>query len=162
MKLKSPLIYYADIGLVATLVRTTEEGTEPGYVNIEYKPLNDFKTHKLPFPVHIDHITYLKTQKKHITGVEDEIMFIHTGENGSLVEGVLNNKYQKTIQELREKIRSLQLQVSSAKQTTEDAMSGAEAYVARAKSITSNVSRTTPFHQRFGNGPEYDGNEYDF
>jgi len=164
LQLKSPLIYYADIGLVGTIVRTTEEGTEPGYVNIFYKPLNSLKTVKLPFPVKGDFIHYIKTKKRNVEGVQDEIMFIHTGEPDSLVNNILDTKNLKTIAELRDRIRSLELQMSSQKQTTQDAMSGAESMVARAKSISGgNNQNRSPFGSRFfGGGQEQEDNEFNF
>lgn len=164
LQLKSPFIFYADIGLAGSLVRTTEEGTEPGYVNVFYKPINSPRTVKLPFPVKSDFITYMKTKKRNVEGVQDEIMFIHTGEPDSLVDNFLDTKYLKTIAELRDRIRSLELQMSSQKQTTQDAMAGAESMVARAKAISgSNQNRSGIFSgiNRFG-GAEQEDNEFDF
>jgi len=164
LQLKSPFIFYADIGLAGSLVRTTEEGTEPGFVNLFYKPINSPRTVKLPFPVKSDYITYLKTKKRNVEGVQDEIMFIHTGEPDSLVESVLDTKAMKTIAELRDRIRSLELQMSSQKQTTQDAMSGAESMVARAKAISGgNNNRPGIFGSRiFGNQDGNENNEFDF
>lgn len=157
MNLQQPLICYLDIGLIGTLVRMTSEGTETGYVNIEYKPLNSLKTVKLPFPVFKDHIHSVKPDKRHIPGVQQEIMFIHTGESDSLVTNVLYNEYQKTIDELRAQNRSLQMEASSAKQTARQAASSAEEYVTRARNLTQATGKNRhPLSPNFEDEQEYE------
>lgn len=164
MNIKSPVFIYLDIGVVGTFVKKTEEGTEPGYVNIFYKPLNQLRTEKLPFPVKEEYVHHVATKRRDVPGVEDDLVIIHTGEQGSIVEDVLDAKNLRIIEELRESKRALEMQVSSAKQTVEDAMSGAESTVARARSIAGSERRSS-FSSRFPereNDGFVENDEFDF
>lgn len=163
MNIKSPIFVYLDIGVVGTFVKKTEEGTEPGYVNIFYKPLNQLRTEKLPFPVQEEFVHHLATKRRDIPGVEDDLVIVHTGEQGSLMEDVIDAKNLRIIEELRQEKRQLQMQNSSSKQIVEDAMSGAESTVARAKRIAGSERRNNPFSPRFPDNDRDDYNdEFDF
>lgn len=134
MSLKRELVVYSDIGLVGTFVRWVENTTEKGFRYLEYVPLNSFPPKKKTFPtaIHKDHIHILHSTKNN-AGVESRIIFIYTGESGSLIKEVLNNDSLKTIAELREKNRKLQMQVASSKQSEEDARSGVNKQIASMK-----------------------------
>ena len=141
MSLKRELVIYSDIGLVGTFVRWVEKATEKGYKYLEYVPLNSFPPRKklLQTAIHNDHIHILHSSKNE-HGVESRIVFIYTGESGSLIKSVLQDDNLKTIAELREKNRKLQMQIASTKQDAEDARSGVNKTIASMKAAQRGVA----------------------
>lgn len=144
--MKRELIFHSDIGLVGTFVMWHEKATEKGYKYLEYVPLNSFPPKKKLYPIaiHTDHIHILHSAKAE-AGVEDRIIFIYTGESGSLVKNILDKDNLKTIAELREKIRKLQMQVASTKQDSEDARSGVNKQIANMRQVQRGTSQPSPF-----------------
>jgi hypothetical protein len=143
---KRELIIYADIGLVGTFVSWQERATEKGYRYLEYVPLNCFPPRKKlhPVAIHTDHIHIIHASKNE-PGVIDRIIFIYTGESGSLIKNYLDNNNLKTISELREKIRKLQMQIASVKQDAEDARSGVNKTLASMKQM----QRSSPIQSSY-------------
>jgi hypothetical protein len=156
--LKRELVIYGDIGLVGTFVGWQEKATEPGYRYLEYVPLNTFPPRKKIFPtaIHIDHIHILHSTKND-AGIVDRMIFIYTGEAGSLIKGVLQSDNIETIKELRERVRKLKMQVASSKQSEEDARSGVNKAISSMKQMQRGGSGGAPPQQGFNDpfGPRY-------
>lgn len=164
MSLKRELVIYADIGLVGTFSRWLEKATEKGYRYLEYVPLNSFPPKRRLFPtaIHMDHIHILHATKSE-EGVQDRIVFIYTGESGSLVKSVLESDNLKTIAELREKNRKLQMQVASTKQDAEDARSGVNKTLSSMKQMQrSQNPNPNPFGDAFNPTPRYGRPGYEY
>lgn len=150
--LKSPLLIYADIGLVGTYVKQSEQGAENGFVYVYYKPLGKMQTIKLEKPINKNHIKFLNSTQTDIPGVESSIFFIYTNEEGSLME-FLHKSIMEENAKLRGIIKSLRLQNATQKQISEEASSGVESYSAKIQNI--NKSRrpsSSPFEEPGGFG----------
>lgn len=159
VNLKSPLLAYSDKNIYGTFVKMSEDGAESGYVYVWFKPLGEFTTKMIPNPIRKEHIYELSASDTDKPGVESRVVFIFTGEEGSLVNNILNTAQNQTIKNLRETIKSLRMQLSTQKQISEEASSGAESYVNKMENLKSGGRRRAPFGEegRFG----YD-NEFDF
>ena len=133
---KSPLVVYLDIGLVGSFVEWVEKSTEKNYKYLKYVPLNSFppKPVILEQAIHNDNIHSLNASSG-IKGIEKEIKLIYTGESGSIVRGILDSDNEKTIKELREKIRQLKMSVASLKQSESDARSGVQKTISEIKNV---------------------------
>jgi len=135
---KRDFLFYADKCLSGTFVRIDDEGNEPGYVDLWYIPMNSFSRTaiKYPKPIRKEHIHFLNPTETSTPGVEERVVFIYTGENGSLISDVIGKRLQDTIKDLRNRVNDLKMQLSAAKQTVKDSTSSAESAVARARAIT--------------------------
>lgn len=150
MSLKRQMVVYEDIGLYGTFVRWVRKTSEPNYVYLEYVPLNSFPPKKkiLEKAIHTDFIHTIHSQHSDIAGVEAQTIKIFTNEPGSIISKVLKSDSEKTIAELREKIKKLQMQVASSKQNEEDARSGVNKTIQSMKQ----VSRPSPGFDNYGGG----------
>lgn len=169
MSLKRELVFYSDIGLCGTFVSWIEKATEKDFRYLEYVPLNSFPPKKRlhPVAIHKDHIHILHSSKSD-PGVENRIVFIFTAENGSLVKSILTADNEKTIAELREKNRKLQMQVATTRQESEDARSGVNKTLAAMKQMQKGTQQSNPFDVPYGrplmgggNQPSYDYDDFD-
>lgn len=156
--LKAPTFHHLDLGIHGTFIRFDEESTDPGFVWVWYRPMNSFANLRCEKPIKWDHIHETTPKRTDIPGVPNKEVIVFTGEEGSLINTGIVEKQNKTIKELREKIHALKMQLSSAKQTTEDAASGAESYVARAQQIAGSNRNRMPH----GRGGLMDQDEFDF
>lgn len=164
MSIKRELVIYSDLGLIGTFVSWQEKATEKNYVFLEYVPLG-FRLKKiiLEKAIHRDHIHILHSSSS-IKGVESRIIFIYTGEQGSLITDILKSDSEKLIFELREQNKKLQMQVASSKQNEEDARSGVNKTLQSMKSVSRPTSSPSydgyPNQQRAGypqGQPEFEG-----
>jgi hypothetical protein len=137
---KGELLVYLDIGLVGTFVGLRQSDTEKGYVYVEYVPLmhHPFKMPKktlLSKPIPEDCIFFSISRRTDIPGVEGRIVFIRTGEEGSIVNDFIDPELIRQNEELAEENRRLKMNVASARQESEDARSGVNKTIASLKSL---------------------------
>jgi len=151
MSNKRELVILADIGLVGTFSQWIEKATEKNYRYLEYVPLNAFPPKRVlhPVAIHEDHIHVLHSAKSY-PGVENRIIFVYTGESGSLVKGILEADNIKIIEELREKLRKAQMQVATTKQSEEDARSGVNKTISNMKQLNRATQQPSPFGDTYG------------
>lgn len=124
-KNKKVFFIILDTGLHGTMSRLIEEGSEEGYVHIEYYQPNRWFPKKiiLDTPVRRQDCHLVFTTKNWI-GIEEQLWYIYTNEQGSLVSGILDNDLMEKNRFLTEQVRNLQKQVTASKQEATDARSG--------------------------------------
>lgn len=140
---KKPLLVDLDRGIVGTFVGVTQEGvTEPGFVFIDYVPLNGIKTIRYTKPVQkiTIHNVYPHADVK---GVEKEIVFVYEGTDDSIVK-FIDRKQSKLIKELNDRVKDLEIEKATARSQAEDAFAGAEKVVQKQKQLAKTENKGMP------------------
>ncbi len=162
MGFKKEMVVYADIGLFGTFVRWVYKASEKNYRWLEYVPLNSFPPKKvlLDKAIHDDHIHRIDSPHQY-PGVEKSCIFIFTGETGSIIKNVLDSDNQEIIRDLRDKLKKLKIQVTTSKQSEEDARSGvAKAISSMKNTVKSQHDYPSTSYYPSGFPPNSNNNEY--
>lgn len=123
---KKNFLAYPDRGIFGTIVKIDSIGSEDGYSDVYYYPLqNGFTRGKLSVIknvpndcIHNPHNPFTDM------GVQKDITYIYTDEQGSIVKGIFNNSLQKKVNELKEQVISWKKQATASRQEATDARSG--------------------------------------
>lgn len=146
---KNPVLVDLDRGILGTFSHLEEQGTEKDFVYIWYVPFNSFGKVRYtnPIPKKAIHNVYPSNAM-----AEKQLMFIFEGVNDSIMN-FIDTKNQQLIKQLQDKIKDLEVEKAAAAQRAEDAYSGAEKVVQRAKQITKTTEPKNPLDP-FGNNME--------
>lgn len=166
---KKALVYYSDVGLFGTFVRLEAHPSEDEFVYLWYVPEGGSiffpKKRRYPKLLPLSSIHRI-TPKINMKGVPDDIFFIHTAEEGSLLANILETD-KETIDQLRDKVKAQEMTIASLKQRAEDAESGTKKAIASSRSLSrSNQENTpgfgfgSPIRDRYGNDEGFDS-EFD-
>ena len=118
---------------------------DPGMVIVEYAPFNSLlgkDRYSRPIPKNMIETLY-PTEKKQ-KGVPDSIMVCKPFTKDALIM-VINEKMQKTIDELNNKVYDLELEIRTLRQQLETAQSGVKKYVSEAQDINRGSRPRTGF-----------------
>jgi len=153
--LKKELVVYLDVGLIGTFVKFEAHRTEDDYVYLDYIPLNKFPPKKKRFekPIPKDSIHFVNSLLD-TAGIVDRLVIIYTAEEGSIIKGILETDYKKQIEELKEKVKSLEMKNASLTQEVENARSGVSKTLASMKSITRLARPKPSIFSPFGSSSE--------
>jgi len=142
---KKELLVFLDRGITGTLLRMDTIGSEDGYANVYFYPLNKNVLSKSKqqviknIPLDCIHTVHSPYQDP---GVEKKIIYIYTDEQGSIVKNIFNNTLQNKINEYKEQITSLKKQVAASRQEASDARSGVNKTLESMKQV-SKANRTS-------------------
>ncbi len=141
---KNPVFVDLDRGICGTFKGTVNQGVEAGYVFIEYVKFNSIRAIRYASPTKSIHIHHVYPHGKGYSSdneenAEKEIVIVYRGEEGGAVN-FIDNKNLKTIEELKSRIHDLEVENAGAKQRAEEAYSGAERVVTRAKQMSKTVA----------------------
>ena len=138
MEYKKDFLAYPDRGIYGTIAKIDTVGTEDGYANVYYYPLQShpLKRGKLCVIRNIpnDCIHHPHNPWKE-DGVQKDITFIYTGESGSIVEDIFKSNLQRKIDEYKDTIDSLKKQVAASKQEADEARSGVNTTIRSMKAM---------------------------
>jgi hypothetical protein len=143
---KRELLVHLDRGIMGSLVRIDNLGTEDGYSNIYFVPLMNSVFSKM----HIESIRNVPNDCIHSVhstfqdkGVVRKIIYIYTDEQNSIIKNIFNNTMQRQIDEYKETIKSLRKQITASKQEATDARSGVNKTMESINAL--NKNRRNPF-----------------
>lgn len=140
---KAPMFHDMDKDIYGTWLGTTAIGNEPDMVYPQYVPLNSFKKCTYPEPVKTHHIIRTEAVQEGIKGQEPRSVIIYRGIKGGVLDAIIG-KFIRENEELRNRIKMLELQVSSERQKSQTAMGGTEEAVQRAVSIAKTARSGSP------------------
>jgi len=141
---KNDMVAFLDRGIFGTLLKEDTIGTENGYVNIYYYPLQKHGWFKgkprviRNIPLDTIHKVNNPTNDD---GAIKSLVYIYTDEPDSIVKRIFNSSLQRKIEEYKETIKSLQKQVTASKQESSDARAGVSKTIDTMKKI---AKGTTP------------------
>lgn len=162
---RADLLIYLDIGLVGSFVSFVEDGAEDGYVRFKYVPLGTWNTKPILYkrPIRKEHIKSITTTRSE-KGVEQRIILIVTGEEGSIVRNILDDENIKLIKKLQDEIKGYKKQIASTRQEASDAQSGVAKSIEKMNTMKKSANPSggiNPF-STFGNRdiPSFGGDDY--
>ena len=146
---RNPAFLDLDRGVVGTFRGTVAQGTEPDHVFIEFSPCNSFK--KIRYANSVPKIaihTIFPSSNADTEHIEKEMVILWEGRANNILH-FIDTKNQKMIVELQNKIKDLEVEKAAAMQRAEEAYSGPERIVQRAKNLTKdNKPSLDPFARR--------------
>jgi hypothetical protein len=150
---KRELCVFMDIGLICTFIRFVEHESEHNFVYLEYCPLDCFPAKKMryPRPIPRDSI-FARNPTSQAVGVADRLIYIYTGEEGSMIRDIIDNDLKKSNKDLTNKLRSAELRVASLQQEVENARSGVNKNIAELKNLAKTTAQRTPYTPYGGSG----------
>ena len=163
---KGDIIVYLDIGLFGTFVDFVEDGVEEGYVKIKYVPFDTWrkKTHIYERSIKKEHIKHIITTKS-APGIEERIIYIFTGEEGSIMKRIFDDEHLKTIKSLQDEIKGYKKQIASSRQQASDAQSGVSKTMEQLNTLNKKA-HNDPFNTTpgvFNRGmPDFTNNESEY
>ena len=126
---KNELVVFEDFNIIGTLAKRVSSKSEEGFSEIYYYPLaggllSALRLKKTKFPYAIpDNAIFESNQPENYDGVIPNVIRIYMGGDSSSLKKVMGD-LMSTNNELRDRIKSLQKQVSASKQEASDARSG--------------------------------------
>jgi len=137
MTVKKELIIYIDVGIVGTFVAWEKHSSDENYRYLLYVPLDSRlkKVIKYEKPIHVSAIHNVDPILQ-IKGVPDRMVYIFTGEEGSIAKKVMDTNYINEINELRAKNKSLEMKNASLTQEVENARAGVSKAIAGVRGLT--------------------------
>lgn len=163
------LIHDLDSGIQGVFIEEIES-SELGYVYVRFVPFNSLPPKKIKMQRHIKrdfiHRVHYPSSEP---GVIKDVVYIYSGEEGSIMKGVLGASSERKIQELTEENERLLYQVAASKTESEEARSGVQKTIAQNKNVgrtpfessgSSNYDSRNNYPQNY-NRSEYDRREDD-
>lgn len=119
MARKNPILFDLNTGIVGTYVQTDGIAGETGLVDIQYKPLNSFKT--LVLRAIPEKAIHLINMPKVAEGIQDSYMIVMSDSKGnsSLISMVLDRDIEN-VNALREKLNESKIETRQAKHQAEE------------------------------------------
>ena len=165
---KGDILAYLDIGLFGTFVDFIEDGVEEGYVKIKYVPFDTWrkKVHIFERSIKKEHIRHVITTKS-APGIEERIIYIYTGEEGSLMKTMFDDEKIQRIKSLQDEIKGLKKEIASSRQQATDARSGVSKTIEQLNTLNKRTNNDPfgPPSSSYGLSrtmPTFDNNEGDY
>jgi len=139
MAKKDKMMHYLDKNIFGTVVKVDDIGSEQGYVNVYYIPLQTswFRKGKTRVLRNIPKdCVYNSLSGSTEHGVEKDCLIIYTDEPNSVVKNIISNNQQRRIEEYKDNVDALKKQVASLKQEANDARSGVNKTLESMKNVS--------------------------